>query len=271
MESGGKWTGTPLLPAAQRMLASELAADELTGPSTAKPVYVAPVARCRFMRLILASGSPQRQALLTAAGYDFEVIVPSESAECGICSKETPPEMVARLAYQKAADVLARWMARERALEQISTSRPFKRPKGAAPIIVACDTVCECQAQILGKPADERHARRMLELLSGREHHVYSGLCLWPTSATTVDEAASSFFQAGQPHVRIATTRLRMDVLSTERIDEYMASGQWQGKAGAFGYQDRIDWLHIADGSESNVIGLPMELLAEMLAELTSD
>lgn len=208
-------------------------------------------------RLILASGSPQRRALLTEALYDFEVFVPSDTAECGICSKETPPEMVARLAYQKAADVLARWTARESAVRRGEAGAA----RGAEPpIIVACDTVCECQAQILGKPSDERHARRMLQLLSGREHHVYSGLCLWPMMASG----------AGRPHVRVATTRLRMDTLSTERIDEYLASGQWRGKAGAFGYQDRIDWLHIVDGSESNVIGLPMELLGEMLAELAS-
>ncbi|MFW6124644.1 MAG: Maf family protein, partial [Pirellulales bacterium] len=50
-------------------------------------------------------------------------------------------------------------------------------------------------------------------------------------------------------------------------LDEYLASVQWQGKAGAFGYQDRIGWVHVIEGSESNVVGLPMELLADMLAE----
>ena len=56
-----------------------------------------------------------------------------------------------------------------------------------------------------------------------------------------------------------------MDALSDAQIDEYVASGQWQAKAGAFGYQDRVGWLHIVEGSESNVIGLPLELLAAML------
>lgn len=229
-------------------------------------------------RLILASRSPQRRILLAEAGYDFEVFVPSDTAECGICSQETPPEMVARLAYQKAADVLARWTARERALR---SGQADATNDSVPTIIVACDTVCECQAQILGKPSDERHARRMLELLSGREHHVYSGLCLWPTTpaaqpaenagpSTTAPASttAAASRSAGQPHVRVATTRLRMDPLSTAQIDEYLASGMWRDKAGAFGYQDRIDWLHIIGGSESNVIGLPLELLGEMLAEL---
>lgn len=185
--------------------------------------------------LILASSSPQRRALLAEAGYRFEIVEPARSAECGACSRETPPELAARMARQKAADVAAR------------TSRG---------IVIGCDTVCECAGQLLGKPADRDDARRMLQLLSGREHHVYSGLCVWPCP--------------GQPRVRVATTTLRMDRLDSPQIDEYLASGQWEGKAGAFGYQDRIGWLHVVAGSESNVIGLPLELLAEMLAEVAS-
>jgi septum formation protein len=62
-----------------------------------------------------------------------------------------------------------------------------------------------------------------------------------------------------------------MDALSPRQIDEYLLGGQWAGKAGAFGYQDGLDWVHLVEGSASNVVGLPMELLAEMLAELTRD
>jgi septum formation protein len=107
----------------------------------------------------------------------------------------------------------------------------------------------------LGKPHDLADARRMLEKLSGREHEVISGLCVWPLSKN-------------QPVVRLATTLLRMDRLSREQLDEYLASGQWSGKSGAFGYQDRTGWLHVITGSESNVVGLPLELLAEMLQEV---
>ena len=92
----------------------------------------------------------------------------------------------------------------------------------------------------------------MLKALSGREHRVLSGLCLWQVPD-------------GQPAVRVAVTTLRMDELTAEQLDQYLAGGQWEGKAGAFGYQDGIDWVHVIDGSESNVVGLPMELLAEML------
>ncbi len=186
--------------------------------------------------LILASSSPRRQELLTAAGYTFEVMPPSEGAECGVCSGESPPELVARMAFQKGADVVARLRAAGR----------------TNVTVIACDTVAECQGQILGKPVDEEHARRMLEWLSGREHRVYSGLCLWPVDAA-------------EPTAAVACTVLKMDELRSEAIGEYLSTGGWEGKAGAFGYQDGLDWVHITQGSESNVVGLPMELLAEML------
>jgi len=166
-----------------------------------------------------------------AAGYPFEVIPPAEAAECGICSGETPAQLVARLAYQKAADVV--------------------RQLGRG-LVLGCDTVAECRGQILGKPADQAHARAMLTTLSGQEHRVLSGLCLWPAPE-------------GPPVVRVAVTTLRMDPLTAEQLDEYLAGGEWEGKAGAFGYQDGLDWVHVVEGSESNVVGLPIELLAEMV------
>jgi len=148
-------------------------------------------------------------------------------------SGETPAQLVARLAYQKAADVA---------------------PQIERGLILGCDTVAECEQQILGKPSDEDDARRMLETLRGREHRVLSGLCLWQQPD-------------GRADVRVAVTKLRMDRLTDPEIDDYLASGAWRGKAGAFGYQDRLGWVHIIEGSQSNVVGLPMELLAQMLGE----
>jgi septum formation protein len=182
--------------------------------------------------LILASSSPRRKQLLSEAGYEFSVIPPSEAAECGVCSEETPPELVARLAYQKARDVAQRV------------------DRG---IVIGCDTVAECSGQVLGKPANYEHARQMLKLLSGREHHVYSGLCLWRRP----DDIH---------HVFVDVTKLVMDSLSDKQLSAYLDSGGWEGKAGAFGYQDGLDWVHVVEGSESNVVGLPMELLARMLS-----
>jgi nucleoside triphosphate pyrophosphatase len=188
-------------------------------------------------KLILASRSPRRRELLAEAGYRFEVRVPGESAECGLCSGENPAQLVARLAFQKAADV----------------ARDLREG-----LVLGCDTVAECDGRILGKPAEEADARRMLERLSGRRHRVLSGLCLWK-------------LPDGQPAVRVAVTTLRMDPLSEDQLREYLRSGQWEGKAGAFGYQDRTGWVHIIEGSASKVVGLPLELLAEMIAELGDD
>ncbi len=183
-------------------------------------------------KLILASRSPRRQELLAEAGYHFEVLPAEEHVECGVCSRESPAELVARLAYEKAANV-ARRVGRG--------------------LVLGCDTVAECDGQVLGKPPGMAIARRMLEMLRGREHRVLSGICLWN-------------YPDGSPDTRVAVTRLKMDPLSDSQIEEYLQSYAWEGKAGAFGYQDRLGWVHVVQGSESNVVGLPLELLAEMLA-----
>ena len=184
-------------------------------------------------KLILASRSPRRRELLRGAGYALEIIPPSEAAEDGARAGESPARLVERLARQKAADVAGRV---------------------DAGIVLGCDTVAECGGQILGKPTDRDNARRMLKLLRGQEHRVYSGLCLWRRP----DDRVVS---------EVAVTTLRMDDISDMQLVDYLAGGQWRGKAGAFGYQDRLGWIHVLRGSESNVVGLPLEMLAEMLRD----
>jgi septum formation protein len=196
--------------------------------------------------LILASSSPQRKSLLAEAGYQFEILPPDEAAEAGICSQCGPAELVTDLAVRKAADVVTRLRGSVRSDEPL--------------LVLACDTVAECEGIILGKPRDEDHARAMLEQLRGKRHRVYSGLCLWPLKGSTKKTA---------PRTRVALTELEMEQLTDDSIDEYLESGLWRGKAGAFGYQDRPSWLHIVKGSESNVIGLPLELLAEMMEQIS--
>jgi septum formation protein len=189
---------------------------------------------CSQPKLILASQSPRRRELLEQAGYEFQVCVPHDSAECGVCSRETPPELVCRLAYQKARDVARRL---------------------DSGLILGCDTVVECAGRILGKPFDRTHAREMLGLLRGRLHHVYSGLCLWrrPDDRTWRD---------------VDVTCLVMDEISDTELERYLDSDAWCGKAGAFGYQDGLDWVHIVEGSESNVVGLPLERLEQLLCKV---
>lgn len=189
-------------------------------------------------QLILASGSPRRRELLAAAGYAFEVVAPDESVECGVCSQNGPAGLVADLAFRKASAV--RELVRERGGED-------------GRVLVAADTVAELDGFVLGKPRDEEHARGMLQQLRGRAHRVLTGVCVWPPNCA-------------EPRIEVAVTKLVMDPLSDEAIEDYLATGEWRGKAGSFGYQDRLGWVHIEEGSESNVVGLPMELLAEMLA-----
>ena len=187
--------------------------------------------------LILASSSPRRKQLLSDAGYEFTVMPPSEAVESAVAARATdlpPQEVVAQLALEKARDVAKRV---ERG------------------IVIACDTVAECRGQILGKPLGREDAGRMLRLLRGQMHRVYSGLCVWRRP----DD---------EQRLQIEVTQLVMDPISDPELEQYLDSGQWEGKAGAFGYQDGLDWVHVVEGSESNVVGLPMELLEKMVAEL---
>ena len=186
-------------------------------------------------RLVLASASPRRRQIMEDMGLDFEVVPPTDSAECGMCSGESPYELVARLAFQKATDVA-------------------RRVPGDA-VIIGCDTVAECRGVILGKPRDESDAERMLRLLRGQRHRVLSGICVYQLPTRRIN-------------VEVDITTLRMDHVPDEALEAYVASGHWEGKAGAFGYQDGLDWLHIESGSETNVVGLPRERLERMLEEL---
>lgn len=183
--------------------------------------------------LVLASGSPRRAELLRAAGYSFEIRPADPNVECGVCSRKTPPELVAQYAFRKAADVVRH--------------QPLA-------LILAADTVGAFNGQALGKPVDRQHAREMLQLLRGQVHHVFTGICLWhaPRAVCTVE---------------VVGTRLFLDNVADDALESYLDTNLWEGKAGAFGYQDGVDWLQVLEGSESNVVGLPMERLAEMLRD----
>ena len=183
--------------------------------------------------LILASASPRRKQLLAEAGFVFETQLPDENAEDARLPDEPPEEYVRRLAFQKAKNVAD------------------KIDQG---IIIGGDTIVLCGGNILEKPIDRNDARNMLQQLRGQIHSVMSGLCL-----IKKETDCEPVFQQ-----EIAVTRLVMQPISDEMLETYLDTETWRGKAGAFGYQDGNDWITILEGSESNVVGLPLELLRTM-------
>lgn len=229
------------------------------------------------MKFVLASQSPRRRELLEASGIGFEICPPSESVEAGGPGKESTAEYVHRLAREKAVDVAKQYLANpdqaagdqsfaneprcEQSLDTRSVGEDELRDQSIYDqrtpehvFIIACDTVADCDGVILEKPLDREDARQMLSMLSGRAHKVWSGLCLHhhPTGLVAVATDVSE---------------LSMTQLDVSMLEAYLDSNAWQGKSGAFGYQDGHPWLTLSSGSASNVVGLPMELLARMLAD----
>lgn len=186
--------------------------------------------------LILASGSPRRRELLLDKGLEFDVLPPDDDAEDDRKPNETPDDYVRRLADQKARNVASK----------VSQGR-----------IVACDTLVLCRDEILGKALDRDDARRMLRFLRGSRHFVLSGLCVLLKTPNAI-----------RSRIGVETTELYLHPISDAEIETYLDSAAWQGKAGAFGYQDRHSWISLVRGSESNVVGLPMELLEMLLREI---
>ena len=198
---------------------------------------------------ILASASPRRRQLLADAGYCFDVIAASDTAEDGLRAGETPARYVARLARQKA-DSVAGLICRGEIVFVDAAQRPV--------VVIGCDTVAVCHDEILGKPQNIDDARRMLRLLGGNRHEALSGLCLIHTAT-------------GETFVEVEHTVLYMHSMTDESLEAYLTSHQWEGKAGAFGYQDDVDWLEIVEGRASNVVGLPLELLKKMMEQWSKE
>lgn len=180
--------------------------------------------------LVLASASPRRQELLRNAGISFVV----QAADID----ETP------LADEKA-EQCARRLAREKALA-VSRLRSLDRVLGA-------DTIVVVDGAILGKPRDAADAARMLRLLSGRTHEVITGVCLVEAGGGEVSAVSE-------------TTRVTMNELSEPDIQAYVASGEPMDKAGAYAIQGMASrWIPRIEGDYSNVVGLPVALVYNML------
>lgn len=178
--------------------------------------------------LILASSSPRRAALLAAAGIDF-LTVPAAVDE-QVLKMEPPGDHVRRLARAKADAV-------------------FARHRDA--VVIGADTIVVVGSEILGKPLDREDAVRMLELLSGREHEVLTGLAIVAQRGAAVE---------------VARTRVWVNPLSDAEIASYVDSGEPMDKAGAYAIQGLFSrFVDRIQGSYSNVVGLPVALVYRLL------
>ena len=187
------------------------------------------------MDIILASSSPRRRQLLADAGYDFRIVEPDadETAPPGM----SPTEHAKLLAQRKAHAVAS-------TLD--------------SGLVIGADTVVACSDEIIGKPDDAAHAAQILSRLSGTRHAVITAVCL-------IDAAT------GEERCDADTTFIQMRNVPRQAIDAYVATGECFGKAGAYAIQETADaFIDHIEGSFSNVVGLPMELLGRMLRDFAA-
>ena len=182
--------------------------------------------------LILASSSPRRKELLSFLGYEFEII-PADIDE-NIIVDELPSTYVQRMSREKG--------------EVIAKIQPEK-------FIISADTTVVLDDQILGKPVDEKESKEMILKLSGRSHMVFTAFSL-------------SKLKINLNVTKIVETKVTFKNLSENEINKYVSSGEGLDKAGAYGFQAMgMSLITKIEGSPSNVIGLPLVELSEVLSE----
>ena len=182
------------------------------------------------MAIILASQSPRRRELLGLTGLSFTVDAPDVDESCTLPPREAVKELSRRKALAAAA-------------------------LHPGCVILAADTLVSVDEQALGKPRDAEDAFRMLHSLSGRWHQVYTGV-------TVVDKD-------GALHCEADVTDVHFEAMSEDTIRRYIATGEPMDKAGAYAIQGRAGaFISRIEGSPTNVIGLPLEMLTEIFQEL---
>lgn len=180
------------------------------------------------IRIILASGSPRRRELLAKMGYEFEIQIPDVDEHVD----GTAEDVVGILSRRKAEAVAA---------------------QNADGIVIASDTLVSLYGAALGKPVDKEDAFRMLRTLSGKTHEVFTGV--------TIIDAAS-----GKSETRCVRAGVSFRALSDQEIYDYIATGEPMDKAGAYGIQGGAGkFVKALDGSLENVIGFPIDDVADML------
>jgi septum formation protein len=190
------------------------------------------MAKSQPFRLILASASLGRRELLKQAGFQFEVVPANIDEPTGEDARD-PRAYVQQVSWMKAAAVA---------------------PRIDRGLVLAADTVGWINGQIVGKPADEADARRILRTLGGTTHELWTGVTLWrrPDDVQTLWQEVS---------------RVQFKRMSDPELDTYLATRTWQGCSGAYAIRENGDpYVTVVEGSTSNVIGLPMETLQRELS-----
>jgi septum formation protein len=208
--------------------------DKAAAPQRPARVRAAP---SRFRpKLVLASASPRRLALLEQAGITPDALRPAAIDE-SVTKGEVPRHIVRRLARAKA----------EAARRLIKNE-----PELAKAFVLAADTVVAVGRRVLGKAELEHEAGDALRLLRGRAHRVHTAICL-----LTPDD---------RPRERVVETRVRFRNLTNEEIGNYLASGEWKGKAGGYAIQGIAGAFVVKlVGSYTNVVGLPLTEVVNLL------
>ena len=202
-------------------------------------------------QIILASQSPRRKELLEQIGLEFE-ICPAKGEE--IITKNIPEEVAQELSLQKAMEVAAMVSRYGDEHKELMTPQDI--------LVIGADTIVAIDSQILGKPKDEADAFRMLSMLSGREHAVYTGVTF-----VFIDSSG----KAGA-HTFFEKTKVQMKELSEEEIIRYVETGDSLDKAGAYGIQGRCAiYIEKIDGDYNNVVGLPVARIYKELQKLGID
>ena len=185
--------------------------------------------------LILASASPRREQLLRQAGYDFTVV---------------PPTVEEPLPNQSNAHAAPMWAEALAYLKACSVAQNHPRA-----IIIGADTLVTHSDNIIGKPKDQADARRILSTMFGGRNQVITGLALL---CPALDRRIIT-------HV---STTIVMRPMDQCELDRYIASGAWRDKAGAYALQQGGDkFVQTINGSQSNIVGLPIEKLTELLSQ----
>lgn len=202
-------------------------------------------------QIILASQSPRRKELLEQIGLEFE-ICPAKGEE--IITKSIPEEVVMELSKQKAEEVAALVSSFGENHKEITTPSDI--------LVIGADTVVAYDGKILGKPVDEADAKRMLTMLAGNTHSVFTGVTL-----VLIDKSG----RAGEL-VFYEKTDVKMHPMTETEIDRYIATGEPMDKAGSYGIQGKCAiYIEKIDGDYNNVVGLPITRIYQELKKIGID